>query len=391
MNEADLRQKLLTVQPPDELGAERRSWGVVRSAWETREAVPAERRLRPILAGGLIAAAAVLGAVALTPAGGAVGGWIKDVVVGRPDARPALDSLPAPGSLLVSSAQGVWVVRPDGSKRRLGDYQQASWSPRGLFVAATGGHQLVALEPDGDVRWTVSRPQPIADARWLPGTGYRIAYRAGPSLRVVGGDGEGDRLLAPTVAPVAPAWQPIGEHVLAYVDRAGRVNLVGGDDRRERWQTRRARPAHGLEWSRDGKWLLAWSPNLIRVYGSGGRLDTAIRVPKRLHTVLAATFRPGTRTIAYAVFEKKTGKSSVFVSKRNSIERFSGLGRFRDLTWSPDGKWLLVSWPSADQWAFLEIPGGVRRIEAVGGITAEFDPGAAGGAFPLVEGWCCAG
>ena len=48
--------------------------------------------------------------VALTPAGGAVGGWIKDVVAGRPDARPALDSLPAPGNLLVVSEQGLWVV-----------------------------------------------------------------------------------------------------------------------------------------------------------------------------------------------------------------------------------------------------------------------------------------
>ncbi|HYM64089.1 MAG TPA: hypothetical protein VES61_05365, partial [Gaiellaceae bacterium] len=333
MRDADLRQKLLSVLPPDELEAERRSWNVVRAAWETREALPPERRLRPILAAALFATAAVLGAVALTPAGGAVGGWIKDAFVGQPDARPALDSLPAPGSLLVSSAQGVWVVRPDGSKRRLGDYRQASWSPRGLFVAATGGHQLVALEPDGDVRWTVSRRQSVSDARWMPGTGFRVAYRSGRSLRVVGGDGEGDRLLAPRVAPVAPAWQPVEEHVLAYVDRAGRIHLVGADDRRERWQTRRARPAHGLEWSRDGKWLLAWSPNLIRVYGSDGQLDTAIRVPKRLYAVLAATFKPGTRKITNTVYEKKTGKSSVFVG---SIERFSGLGRFTKLTWSPD-------------------------------------------------------
>lgn len=88
------------------------------------------------------------------------------------------------------------------------------------------------------------------------------------------------------------------------------------------------------------------------------------------------------------LYEKKTGKSSVFVG---SIERFSGVGRFTKLTWSPDRKWLLVSWPSAGQWVFLEIPGGVRRIDAVGGITGEFDPGAAGGAFPLIEGWCCAG
>jgi hypothetical protein len=391
MNDAELRQKLLSVHPPDELEAERRSWRVVRAAWEAREPLPVDRHRRRLVAAALFATAAILGAVALTPAGGAVGRWIKDVVAGRPDARPALDSLPAPGNLLVASEQGVWVVRPDGSKRRLGDYRRASWSPRGLFVAATGGHQLVALEPDGDVRWTVSRPQPLTDARWLPGTGFRIAYRAGNALRVVGGDGEGDRLVAGRVAPVAPAWRPGQERLLTYVDRSGRIHLVGTDDRRERWRTGPARPARGLEWSSDGQWLLAWSPNLIRVYGAGGRLDTAIRVPKRMNSVLAATFKPGTRSIAYAVFGKRTGKSSVFVFKRNSIERFSGVGRFTKLTWSPDRKWLLVSWPSADQWVFLEIPGGVRRIDAVAGITAEFDPGAAGEVFPLVEGWCCAG
>jgi hypothetical protein len=390
VSDADLRQKLLSVHPPNELEAERRSWNVVRAAWETREPLPAERRPRWILA-ALFAAVAVLGAFALTPAGGAVGGWIKETVIGRRDARPALDSLPAPGNLLVSSARGVWVVRPDGSKRRLGDYRQASWSPRGLFVAATGGHQLIALEPDGDVRWTVSRPQAVADARWLPGTGFRIAYRAGGGLRVVGGNGEGDRLVAERVAPVAPAWRPGEERLLTYVDGSGRIHLVGTDDRRERWRTGPAQPARGLEWSNDGKWLLAWSPNLIRLYGAGGRLNTAIRVPKRTYEVLAATFKPGTRSIAYAAFGQKTGKSSVFVFQRNSIERFSGVGRFTKLTWSPDRKWLLVSWPSADQWVFLEIPGGVRRIDAVGGIAAEFDPGAVGGAFPLVEGWCCAG
>jgi hypothetical protein len=391
VSDADLRQKFLSVHPPNELEAERRSWNVVRAAWETREPSPAERRPRWILAAALLAAVSVLGAFALTPAGGAVAGWIKETVIGRRDARPALDSLPAPGNLLVSSAQGVWVVRPDGSKRRLGDYRQASWSPRGLFVAATGGHQLIALEPDGDVRWTVSRPQAVADPRWLPGTGFRIAYRAGGGLRVVGGNGEGDRLVAEHVAPVAPAWRPGEERLLTYVDGSGRIHLVGTDDRRERWRTGPSQPARGLEWSNDGKWLLAWSPNLIRLYGAGGRLDTAIRVPKRTDAVLAATFKPGTRSIAYAAFGKKTGKSSVFVFKRNSIERFSGVGRFTKLTWSPDRKWLLVSWPSADQWVFLEIPGGVRRIDAVGGIAAEFDPGAVGVGFPLVEGWCCAG
>jgi hypothetical protein len=387
MSDADLRQKLLSVQPPDELDAERRSWNVVRAAWEAREPLPAERRPRLILAAALFAATAILGAVALTPAGGAVGGWIKDVVVGRPDARPALDSLPAPGNLLVASEQGLWVVFSDGSKRRLGDYPQASWSPRGKFVAATAGHQLVALEPDGTVRWSLSRPQPVTDARWMPGTGFRVAYRTGRTLRVVAGDGRGDRLLATGVAPVAPAWRPVESHVLAYLDRAGRIHLVRTDDRRELWRTGRTGSVREIAWSTDGKWLLAWSPSQIRVWGAGGRLDTSIRVPAKRATILAASFRPGTRSIAYSVFEKEPQKSTVFVHRRSSISRFTGQGKLTGLTWSPDPKWLLVSWPSADQWVFLEIPGGVRRIEAVGNIAAEFDPGALGGEFPRVQGW----
>jgi hypothetical protein len=350
--------------------------------------LPADRQRRRIVAAALFATAAILGAVALTPAGGAVGGWLKETVIGRPDARPALDSLPAPGNLLVSSAQGVWVVRANGSKRRLGDYRQATWSPRGLFVAATGGHQLVALEPDGDVRWTISRPQPVADARWLPETGFRIAYRAGTALRVVGGDGKGDRLVARPVASVAPAWRPGDVHLLAYVDGARRIHLVQTDLRRERWRTGAAGPVEGLEWSADGKWLLAWGPSAIRIFGAGGQLRTTIPVRMRRHVILGATFKPGTRKVTHTVYEKKTGKSIVYV---DATERFNGVGRFTKLTWSPDRRWLLVSWRSADQWVFLEIPGGVRRIDAVGGITAEFDPGAAGSGFPLVEGWCCAG
>ncbi len=67
MNDADLRQKLLSVHPPDELEAERRSWRVVRAAWEAREPLPADRHRRRLVAAALFAAAAILGAVALTP------------------------------------------------------------------------------------------------------------------------------------------------------------------------------------------------------------------------------------------------------------------------------------------------------------------------------------
>ena len=81
----------------------------------------------------------------------------------------------------------------DGSKRLLGNYDDASLLPERAFVVATEGRRLVAVEPDGDVRWTVTsdagRGCPLGAEPY-----YHVAYRGGTTLRVVGGDGEGDRL-----------------------------------------------------------------------------------------------------------------------------------------------------------------------------------------------------
>ena len=91
-----------------------------------------------------------------------------------------------------------------GRKRRLGDYEEASVTSRGLFVVATSDRRVVALEPDGDVRWTVTRPRPVGRARAL--SGFRIAYREGNTVRVVVGDGTNDHLLAR--APPRPSRPP---------------------------------------------------------------------------------------------------------------------------------------------------------------------------------------
>ena len=187
----ELEGRLRELAAPDEADAERRAWTVIRSAYARREPVVREPRRRRI---ALIAAAGVAAlAIGLSPAGAKVGDLVSDVFSpeeGEPDAKPALRSLPAAGELLVESEQGPWVVREDGSKRLLGDYDFATWSPHGLFVAAARGRELLALEPDGDPRWTLAARGRIADPRWSP-SGFRIAYRSGDDLRVVAGDGTG--------------------------------------------------------------------------------------------------------------------------------------------------------------------------------------------------------
>ena len=385
MRTRDFRDVLLAVPVPDELEAQRRTWAVVREAYAGREPVPRRRRrLRLLVA---VAALAALVAAALSPPGRSVGSWIHDRVAGQENAEPALLGLPATGRLLVVSEQGPWIVRPDGSKRLLGNYEDASFSPNGLFVVATRGRRVVALEPDGDPRWSVTRPTPVADARWAPSPGFRVAYREGETLRVVDGDGTDDHLLAEAVAPVAPAWLPAeGRTVLAYAGLDGRVHVVEADSGEQLWAADPGSPPEQLVWSPDGGLLLAVTSGARHpLYRTGGRPAGALETPAD-RDVLDAEFAPGTREIAYSAFEAAEGRS-VLVLGGEQLQAVEG--HLEDLVVSPDGRWLLTGWPEADQLLFLRLPG-VSRIVAVDDIRREFDPGSVGAtSFPHVVSWCC--
>jgi Tol biopolymer transport system component len=288
----------------------------------------------------------------------------------------------------VVASSGAWVVHADGSKRRLGAYESATWSPQGRFVAATRGRQLVAVEPDGDVRWSLSRSRPITNPRWSP-SGFRIAYFAGRSLRVVAGDGSPDRALAPLPTLVAPAWRPGEAHVLAFADRRGAVRVVNTDTGRELWHTARGVPPIQLGWSTDGKRLLVLATTRLAVYRDDGRLWRQVILPRGAQASRAA-FGPRNE-VAYEVVGAANRASVYVFSARRRASRllFSGAGRFSDVSWSPDGRWLLVAWPDADQFLFIRTPG-VRKIVAVSNIARQFDPGRPGRArFPEVIGWCC--
>jgi hypothetical protein len=383
MSPRDLRSALLAAPVPDELEAQRRAWRVVKAAHAEREPVHRPRRLRLLVA---IAVLIALVAAAISPPGRAVGDWLRDRVAGEEEMEPALFRLPAAGQLLVVSEGGPWLVRADGSKRLLGAYDDASFSPSARFVVATRGRRVVALEPDGDPRWSVTRPDPVADARWAPSPGFRVAYRARDTLRVVAGDGTGDRLLAEGVAEIAPAWQPLeGRTVLAYADVAGRVHVTDADGD-ERWSAEPGAPPAKLVWSSDGRFLLVVTTGARhQLYGQGGRRAGVLRTPPA-HSVLDAEFEPGTRRVAYSAFDGQSGRGIVVLGEER-LQRVEG--RISDLQFSPDGRWLLAGWPEADQLLFLRLPG-VQRIVAVDDVRREFDPGSPGiGEFPRISGWCC--
>jgi WD40 repeat protein len=367
VTERELREALRSV-PVDEARA--RSLDVVRAAYRAREPVPVRRRWAPALAVVACALAAAVIAASLNAPGDAVGRWVREVLgTGHPHPRAALVRVPGGGRLLVSSGGGAWAVAPDGMRRRLGDYAGASWSPRGLYVVAWRGGELVAMEPNGRVHWSLARQGLIAAARWAPIDGYRIAYIAGRTLRIVNGDGTGDRRFA-RVRAIAPAWRPDRAHVLAYVAR-GRVRVAAVDANRQIW-TVRARGVTKLAWSPDGRRLAVVTPRHLLVVARGRTLERRA-MPDGM-VLDDASWSPSGRLV---LVRRGARTSEVVIGGR---VLFTGPGRFGAISWSPNGRRLLVPWPAADQWLFLDAAGG--RAAAVGNIDRQF-----GGSGPVE--WCC--
>ena len=375
-----MRRELESVELPDADGARGRAWDVVRSAHAGREPVVRPRRGRPVVLAVALAASATVLAV-VSPPGRAVIDRVREAV-GVEHAQPALYGLPATGRLLVASDGGLWVVQPDGSRRRLGTYRQGSWSPFGRFVVATRTNELAALEPDGGVRWTLARPG-AGDPAWAgTRTDTRIAYADRSGIRVVAGDGSGDRLVLPGArGPVA--WRPGSRSELAYVSTDG-VRVVDVDAGRLVWRAelRPPAPVRALEWSSDGRRLLALYPSSLRVYDERGGVVAQDDPPDGTQDVDAA-FQPGTHAVA--VLRDHGAGAKVFLL-RTGRTVFEGSGELRQVIWSPDGRWLLVAWPGADQWVFVRATA-PRTIRAAANVSAQFRTQA----FPVVEGWCCTG
>lgn len=366
---------------PDEAGAEERAWRIVRAAFAERE--PARRRTRLVRPALALAAALALLAGALSAPGRAVLGSIRKQVVGERRAAPALFSLPAEGQLLVDSRVGPWIVQPDGSKRLLGRYAEASWSAYCRYVAVARGRELTAVDRKGNVRWSLARRGPVRDARWAP-DGFRIAYRSGPSLRVVIGNGLGDRRLVAHVAPVPPAWRPGNRHVLAFVDPSGRVVVYDTDSRVRLWRSRSVEAPGQLLWSADGARLLAVRKRGIAVFDERGRRLGALGLPGLAGP---AAFAP--RGHRFALVRVRRERSEAVVLDADALRSparriFSGAGRFTGVQWSPDGRWILLGWSSADQWLFVRSAG-VQRIRAVSDVSNQFHSRAG---FPGLAGWC---
>jgi hypothetical protein len=349
--------------------------------------VPVRRRPSRIRLLAVPALAALVAGVALTPAGAAVGRWIRHAL-GEPHAASALFSLPAPGRVLVSGSAGAWIVGADGSKRRLGSWPQASFSPNGRYVVVASPSTVAAVDPLGTAQWALNRPA-VSDPRWWGPLGYWVAYLSAGTLRVVWGNGTHDRLLAAGVDRVAPAWRPGFAYQVAYVAVSGRVVVRDAPTGHVSWRTALGPKPIELGWSKDGTRLLVLSRARARVYDPAGRLIANIALaagaPARFGALspdghALALVRGGAGdAVLYQVASRKPSPTTVFSG--------ASLG---SLAWSPNGRWLLITWPAADQWIFVRTTvGRGRRLLAVSRIAEQFAPGRRPRGYPRLDGWCC--
>jgi hypothetical protein len=372
---------------------EDRAWEVVRRAFEERSPSPGRRRNRLLLAAVVTVAAIV--AAALSPPGHAVFEQVRKAV-GVEHASPALFALPAPGKLLVLSAEqgGTWIVEADGAKREIGSWDYAAWSPHGRYVIAADAQGLTALDPEGHVRWTLPRDG-VAWPSW-EGTSVdtRIAYRAASGLRVVAGDGTDDRLIDAYADDEPAAWDPARLHTLAY-ESGGAVVLEQVDSRHVVWRAPIA--AEGkLVWSSDGRRLAVVSLHRVTVLNGAGK--PVGWVGSLTGEVLDAAFQPRSHRLAVEVRYEKPNALNDLTDRRSEVKLvdvdhpgharllFAGPGIFGDVAWSPNGQWLLVDWRTANQWIFLH--GG--RVHAVANVEQQFPrPDKMGPLLQLDGSWCC--
>ncbi|HET9197028.1 MAG TPA: hypothetical protein VFN92_02070 [Solirubrobacterales bacterium] len=374
------------------------------------------RRSLPRLALGL-SLATLLAALLLSPAGAAVRDWVDDALTtGAPPPEPTLARVPGGGRLLVQTGEGPVVVEPDGARRLLGDYESASWSPRGLFVVVARGRTLSALEPDGTPRWSLTSEKRVAfpgrlmaAPSWSP-SGERIAYRSGSDLRVIAGDGTQDRLLAGSIAAgsppregvspaFSPAWSPTGENELAYVTGAGRLQILDSETGAVLTGAPALRRIAEMDWADGGRKILEASRGTIRlrpVLPAGHPSRPALGKARRLPVPPGATVNdvdlaPQSPLVAASVtYWRKHGTYGEVLIYRPGQSPQTLLrvpGSLWQVEWSPDGKRLFVAWPGADQWLFLPLGRGEGR--AFSHISRTIAPSGRPTSFPQLEGWCC--
>ena len=277
----------------------------------------------------------------------------------------------------------------DGSTRRLGPWQQASWSPHGLYVAVASGDQLAAVDPHGTIRWALGaagrQRSALVLAERLPG-GVPVGEHAARRRR------RRDRR--------SPAGHPCGARRPGVATRSGRRPV-------------RARVRH----RRAAAWSCA-TPTAAQILWSTApgarpqRADVVERRPAparavarmRRGSTAANGARPSTLALPRAGGERR-GAVPRRPEARARARRQGGRRcrrRLVDVRDAPGARrprrprdQLVARRPLAARELAGGEPVGVRsrhrRPARRGGVAdrQQFSGGGAARGFPQLEGWCC--
>jgi hypothetical protein len=259
----------------------------------------------------------------------------------------------------------------------------------------TRQRELAAVNLDGGIRWSIARTGLVRGARWSSEVNprdTRIAYVNRRSLRVVGGNGKGDRELRRAVGATAPAWRPEAFE-LAFSTVDGRIELVDAETAKTVWRTVPGEVPKQLVWSEDGERLLVLGDQSLRVLTANGRKLFSLRLPVGPSGVVFVRDSHRFVTVRYS---PATGRSDLVLLQAEADPGearflYSAPGEFGSLAMSPNGNWLLVGWVNADQWLFLRLT--AARVQAVSNISQQFGVETEGRpiarAFPTNVSWCC--
>ena len=268
--------------------------------------------------------------------------------------------------------------------------------PRGVVVAA---RPLRRRHPQVTSCWPSTRTAPFAGRSPAPA---RSACRAGlptatgspTSMARHFGSSPATAPATASSPPPSRTSRPPGSQCGPSAPLRLRLAAQGGFSRqRGHEQAARQRPPPAvpfrLLWTTDGTRLVAIS----RAYASRCSTATVDRSARSDSPAgrAAAAVAPGSHRLAPSTspaYVARWWRSTSTGCTPCRSQVFSGAGRFSGVAWSPDGRWLLLAWKTADQWVFVRTAGN-QRIAAVSAISSQFSPGRKHVSSPSLGGWCC--